>query len=74
MDQDQERVSDKESEDDLEQEDPRMGENWKIQKRKGFQKDRESKNKEKETKMSRTKKRNSNEPLVPQEEDAFDLL
>ena len=42
---------------------PRKSEDWKIQKRKGFMKDRESKLKD--IKLSKTKKRNSNEPLVP---------
>ena len=42
---------------------PRKDENWKIQKRKGFMKEREDK-------LSKTEKRNSNEPLVPKEKPA----
>ena len=79
LDQDQEEIS----EDDVDHQDPRQTEDWKIQKRKGFAKDRE--NKSKEVKLSKTKKRNSNEPLVPGDpdqdlhcsetgEDIFDFL
>ena len=60
-----------ECDEEFEQSDPRKGEDWKIQKRKGFQKDRENKNKNKERspKIQKTKKRNSTEPLVPEETD-----
>ena len=49
--------------------DPRKDEDWKLQKRKGFMKDRENKNKE--TKPLKTKKRNSTEPLVCSEREAL---
>ena len=42
--------------------DPRKEEDWKLQKRRGFLKDREEKTKQ--VKQSKTAKRNSTEPLV----------
>ena len=53
------------SEEEPDQADPRQEENWKIQKRKGFQKDRESMIKS--SKISKTKERNSTKPLIPTE-------
>ena len=56
--------------DDDDQQDPRKDEDWKIQKRKGFLKDRENKNVAvKAARISKTKKRNSTEPLVLPEGD-----
>ena len=52
------------------QDDPRKDEDWKIQKRKGFLKDRESKvqqvlqaKQSKQSKQSKTARRNSKEPM-----------
>ena len=62
------------SEEELEEggSDPRKEENWKIQKRNGFMKDRENKiHFLKEAKVSKTKKRNSKEPLIPVENEAL---
>ena len=51
--------------DDTEQTDPRQGEDWKIQRKKGFQKDRENKTQVK--KLSKTEKRNSKESFLVNE-------
>ena len=59
-----------ESEDETDQDDPRKDEDWKLQKRKGCLKDREEKEKTKTAKLSKTKKINSNEPLVTREKVA----
>ena len=49
-------------EDDLEQDGPRKDEDWKIQRRKGFLKDKESKTQQaKQVKLSKTARRNSKE-------------
>ena len=68
-----------EDEKDDEQSDPRQGGEWKIQKKTGFQKDREAKAKVKAGKLSKTAKRNSNEPLVAdvdvdEDVDMFEFL
>ena len=58
--------SEQESDGDDVQSDPRKDENWKIQRRKGFTKDKEDKIKQaKIVKLSKTKKRNSTEPQIP---------
>ena len=51
--------------DDTEQPDPRQSENWKIQRKKGFQKDRE--NETKDLELSKTAKRNSKESFLSNE-------
>ena len=68
--------SDDPDDQDTEADDPRKEEDWKIQKRRGFIKDREDKMKN--GKQSKTSKRNSKEPLVRsghgEEEERFDFL
>ena len=55
---------DQDGEDDSYQSDPRKDEDWKIQRRKGFLKDRESKAQQaKQVKLSKTARRNSKEPM-----------
>ena len=52
--------------------DPRDKEDWKIKKRRGFLKDRESK--AEQVKLSKTAKRNSKEPMFDNTENTFDFL
>ena len=55
-------MDDQDPDDDLnEVDDPRKDENWKIQRRRGFLKDRESK--AQQTKLSKTARRNSKESM-----------
>ena len=79
---------DQDGEDDSYQSDPRKDEDWKIQRRKGFLKDRESKAQQaKQVKLSKTARRNSKEPMFSSnslnnskqaeksnEENTFDFL
>ena len=70
-------MTDDEDEVDIgDQTDPRCGNEWKIQRKNGFQKDRDEKAKVKAGKLSKTAKRNSKEPLieVEEDEDMFDFL